>query len=329
MDVAKTVDSELANEEISEKERLERAHSTPLRRFLWTLPQPIIVFGGMIAVALSITSDVITPEAFGEGADTFTALLLFAPLPIIWLAERIWARRKDWLLSPKEYAEDCFWLFTGFFIWVPLFTDYYHTPIEDAFKWVSDKSFIPFSLDAATIPGLILCAILARTLGEFIYYWLHRLQHVTLLGWRIHATHHHITKMGAARSDRTHPLEYLALGFSTGIVLALLGASEEVIAVTAAFSFTGGWMTHANLPLRAGVYGWFFTAAEHHHAHHSTNLAQSNCNYGCNVIIWDRIFGTFCSAPTIDGVGAGKGEPLPIWVQYALSFFSNKRLKQI
>ena len=110
MDVAKTVDSELANEEISEKERLERAHSTPLRRFLWTLPQPIIVFGGMIAVALSITSDVITPEAFGEGADAFTALLLLAPLPIIWLAERIWARRKDWLLSPKEYAEDCFCL---------------------------------------------------------------------------------------------------------------------------------------------------------------------------------------------------------------------------
>ena len=29
-------------------------------------------------MALSITSDVITPEAFGEGADTFTALLLFA-----------------------------------------------------------------------------------------------------------------------------------------------------------------------------------------------------------------------------------------------------------
>ena len=67
-------------------------------------------------------------------------------------------------------------------------------------------------------------------------------------------------------------------------------------------------MTHANLPLRAGVYGWFFTAAEYHHAHHSTNLAQSNCNYGCNVIIWDRIFGTFCSAPTIDGV-VQEGEP--------------------
>ena len=112
------------------------------------------------------------------------------------------------------------------------------TPIEDAFKWVSDKSFIPFSLEAATIPGLILCAILARTLGEFIYYWLHRVQHVTLLGWRIHATHHHITKMGAAHRPNA-PTRILALGLH-GNCVGILGASEEVIAVTAAFSFTGG-----------------------------------------------------------------------------------------
>ena len=47
--------SDLDDKEMSDKERLERAHSTPLRRFLWTLPQPIVVFGGMIAVALSLS----------------------------------------------------------------------------------------------------------------------------------------------------------------------------------------------------------------------------------------------------------------------------------
>ena len=97
MNTASEVDCQRENEEISEKERLERAHSTPLKRFLWTLPQPIIVFGGMIAVALSITR-CHTPEAFGEGADTFTALLLFAP-PAYNLACRTHLGEKERLAS--------------------------------------------------------------------------------------------------------------------------------------------------------------------------------------------------------------------------------------
>lgn len=317
------------SEDFIAKEMREKHHNTPLKRFLWALVQPLIVFGGMISVALAIQHSVMQPDALRAGADTLTGLLLFMPLIVIWIAERLWTRRKDWLLNYKEYVEDCFWMFTGAFIWVPLFSDYYHTPIKDAFEWVRDNSFIPVTLESSSILGLILCAIFARTMGEFIYYWLHRLQHVSLTFWRIHATHHHIVKMSAARSDRTHPLEYLALGFSTGIILALFGASQEVIAVTAAFSFAGGWMNHANLPLRPGIYGWFFTAAEHHHTHHSRELSQSNCNYGCNVIIWDRIFGTFCDASTIRGVGAGKGVALPLWKQYALSFMSNKQLKEL
>ena len=35
---------------------------------------------------------------------------------------------------------------------------------------------------------------------------------------------------------------------------------------------------------------------------------ESNTNYGCNVILWDRIFGTFSDAPT-EATGIGDTEP--------------------
>ena len=127
MNTASAVDCQRENEEISEKERLERATarlSSACGRYL----SPSLCSAVWSQWHYRLQAMSLRPRHL-QGADTFTALLLFAPLPIIWLAERIWARRKDWLLSPKEYAEDCFWLFTGFFIWVPLFTDYY-TPLS-------------------------------------------------------------------------------------------------------------------------------------------------------------------------------------------------------
>jgi sterol desaturase/sphingolipid hydroxylase (fatty acid hydroxylase superfamily) len=172
----------------------------------------------------------------------------------------------------------------------------------------------------------MLAAILVGTLVAFIYYWLHRLQHESLFWWRIHATHHHITKMGAARGDRTHPLEFLALMIGTPIVLALTGASDAVIAVTGAFGFFTGILNHSNLPLRSGFYGLYFATTEMHHLHHSRDMDSSNSNYGCSIIIWDRLFGTFSDRTDIAAIGAGSGKPLSILNQYKMAFVSKQTL---
>ena len=238
-------------------------------------------------------------------------------------------QEKAWLLNWKDYAEDAFWIFTAAYIWVPLITDYYSTPIESAFEWVRDNSFIPITLEASTIPGLILCAIFIQTTSEFIYYWIHRWSHRYMIAWRTHATHHHITKMSAARSNRTHPTEFLALSFSTPVILALFGATAEVIAVSAALGFCNGWITHSNLPMRSGVWNWFFTSPEHHQLHHSHNFDDSNTNFGCGVIIWDRIFGTFSDSSYIERCGSGTGKQLNLFDQYVLAFYSNDKLKNL
>ena len=114
-------------------------------------------------------------------ADLFTALMIVLPLPLVLIAERIWTKRQDWVLTHKEFAEDVFWLAGAVFIWYPFYTDYYQTPISEEFKAVRDSLPLGFTIEPTSVLGLVFAAIMVRTLIEFIYYWLHRAQHSTVL----------------------------------------------------------------------------------------------------------------------------------------------------
>ena len=291
--------------------------------WLWMLPQPVLVLGSMVAIATMITQRWMNP-------DLFTTLMILLPIPLLIVAERVWTKREDWLLTPKEFAEDAFWLGFAALLWIPLYDDFYSTPLSAAFAWLRDRSPFDVTLAPTTVAGLLGAVLLVKLVESFIYYWCHRIQHESLFFWRMHATHHHITKMGCLRGDRTHPLEYLTLALGTPIALALFGASEDVIAVTAAFHFWNGNLNHANLPLRSlPGYDWIFATAPQHHAHHALELRQSNSNYGCNIILWDRLFGTYCGDETVGQIGAGTGKALSIREQLALAFYPNKRLTQL
>lgn len=301
---------------------IERQQNGTWRDFLLTLPQPMLVFGAMLLVA--------TAYATGwTDAGQLTSILLFCPIPMLLIVERLAPKRGDWLLTWKEFAEDVFWVGCVYLIWAPLYGDFYDTPISDAFAWLRDASFVPFQLDATTSLGLLGAALIGMFVSEFIYYWLHRLQHRVMFFWRMHATHHHITKMSAARADRTHPLEFLALNLGPAMTLAFLGASEAVVAVALTFRIFSAYTNHANLPLRSGVYGWIFTTPEWHQLHHSKERSESDTNFGCSIILWDRLFGTFSAKTELDAIGNGTGKALSIAMQLTLPFRSNETLRNL
>jgi sterol desaturase/sphingolipid hydroxylase (fatty acid hydroxylase superfamily) len=301
----------------------DSAKSWTLKDFLWACPQPILVLGFMILVANMVASDWIYRELFG-------AIMIVLPVPLCIFAERIWTKRKDWLLEPKEMAEDAFWLAFAGLLWVPLYSNFYETPISAGFRSVRDLAPLHIILAPTSVPGILGGALLAALISSFIYYWLHRVQHESLFWWRMHATHHHITKMGCMRGDRTHPLEYASLMLGTPIALALLGASDGVMAVAGAFNIWNGVLNHSNLPLKSmPVYDWFFATAQQHHVHHAHERRQADSNYGCMIILWDRIFGTYCGDDEVGQIGAGKAVPLSLKDQLALSFYSDDRLKSL
>jgi sterol desaturase/sphingolipid hydroxylase (fatty acid hydroxylase superfamily) len=294
-----------------------------LNHAIWASVQPILVLGSMIIVAIMVTSD-------WEYRRLFNAIMIVLPVPLLIFAERIWTKRKDWLLEPKEMAEDTFWLAFAGLLWVPLYSDYYRTPISAGFKAVRDLAPLQISLEPTTIFGILGTAVLMKAVSSFVYYWLHRVQHESLFWWRMHATHHHITKMGCMRGDRTHPLEWMTLLLGTPVALALLGASNDVMAVVGAFGIWNASLNHSNLPLKSmPVYDWLFATAPQHHAHHALERRQADSNYGCEIILWDRLFGTYCGDAEVGQIGAGKAVPLSIKQQLALAFYSNARLKDL
>lgn len=290
---------------------------------IWALPQPILVLGSMLLVATMITEQWMNHKLFA-------AIMIVLPIPLIIVAERIWTKRQDWLLEPKEMLEDAGWLAAAGLVFVPLYSSAYETPISEGFKAVRDLAPLQITLEPDSIAGLIGSALAVIFFSSFIYYWLHRSQHESLFWWRIHATHHHITKMGCMRGDRTHPLEWLALFLGTPVALALLGASDAVMAVAGAFGIWNGVLNHSNLPLKSmPVYNWFFATAQQHHIHHALELKHSNTNYGCNIIFWDRLFGTYCGDENEGQIGAGKAVPLSLKDQLLLAFYSKEKLTDL
>jgi sterol desaturase/sphingolipid hydroxylase (fatty acid hydroxylase superfamily) len=91
------------------------------------------------------------------------------------------------------------------------------------------------------------------------------------------------------------------------LVELLLGAGPAATGGSVLLLANTG-IAHANLDLNTRGIGWVFTTNRYHQHHHSRVPEESNTNYGCAVILWDRIFGTFSDAPT-DATGIGETEP--------------------
>jgi sterol desaturase/sphingolipid hydroxylase (fatty acid hydroxylase superfamily) len=146
-------------------------------------------------------------------------------------------------------------------------------------------------------------------LSEFIWYWFHRAEHRWHLVWRLsgHGAHHAFKRLGALNFGLNHPLELFQIVLPAAIVELTFGVGVAA-AGAALLGAAQASMAHSNLDLNTRVVGWLFTTNRYHIHHHSMVLEESNTNYGCSAIVWDRLFGTFSDAPTVEA-GTGATEP--------------------
>jgi sterol desaturase/sphingolipid hydroxylase (fatty acid hydroxylase superfamily) len=150
---------------------------------------------------------------------------------------------------------------------------------------------------------------LAFFTSEFFWYWLHRAEHRFGWVWRAsgHGAHHSFQHLGAIHFSANHPFELALLLLPMACVELLLGAGPAA-AGASVLLLANTTIAHTNLDLNTRGIGWVFTTNRYHVHHHSRVLEESNTNYGCAVILWDRIFGTFADAPTT-ATGIGDTEP--------------------
>ena len=124
---------------------------------------------------------------------------------------------------------------------------------------------------------------------------------------------------------RFHPVDLAISNFAPMVPLLLLGADARVIALFGLVSAVHGLFQHSNLVLKLGPLNWIFSMAELHRWHHSTNLDESNTNFGQNLIVWDIVYGTrFLPAdrepPRVIGLAGLSNFPMDYWGQLLSPF---------
>ena len=138
----------------------------------------------------------------------------------------------------------------------------------------------------------VLQVLLALLVSELGMYWLHRLQHEVPWLWPMHAVHHSAPRLCWLNSARFHPVD-IVLVVVVGLPPTLIwGCPPEVLALASLLAGVHGAFQHANIDLKLGPLNWVFSMAELHRFHHSTELRESNANYGGTLIFWDILFGT-------------------------------------
>lgn len=163
---------------------------------------------------------------------------------------------------------------------------------------------------------------LAFFLVEFFSYWLHRAAHRFPLLWQFHSTHHMITQLNGIKALRTHPIDNVIFFVGRTAPLMLLGAGFDDVLTATTLGAVLGVLSHANVNVSERGLGLLVNLPGYHAVHHSPELAQSNANFGCHTIFWDRVFGTFQpSSPTPLEVGVHPVGVRSIWRELVWPFY--------
>lgn len=140
------------------------------------------------------------------------------------------------------------------------------------------------------------------------------LQHVVFhrvpVLWRVHRLHHADLDVDATTALRFHPIEIvLSMLFKMGLVAALGVPAWSVLV----FEITlngAALFNHGNVAIPPRVDRWLrklIVTPDVHRVHHSVIPEETNSNYGFNLIVWDRLFGTYRAEPAAGHTGMRLG----------------------
>ena len=143
-----------------------------------------------------------------------------------------------------------------------------------------------------TITNSILYWVMLALVMDFLFYWLHRMEHYCRLFWAVHVTHHSCEKINFTVGFRSSVFQPL-YRFIFFIPLTLAGF--QPIDILFLYSLTQFWaiFVHTEFIGRLGWLEKIFVTPSHHRVHHASNTLYLDRNMGMFLIIWDKWFGTF------------------------------------
>ncbi len=247
-----------------------------------------------------------------------TALVLAVSMLGIWMAEQIFPRHPEWnarLFADagrgwRRLGRDCFYLFG-----VTQLTALLLSAVDPLLANVRFAQAWPSGAPFAARVALAFFAV------ELCSYWIHRAAHRSRLLWQFHSTHHLVTELNGLKSVRTHPVDNLVFHVCRTVPLLALGAGPDELVAATYFGGVLGILAHANLDLSDRGLGLVFNLPHVHAVHHSADLAESNSNFGCHTVLWDRVFRTYRLPVGAPVIGVAPVGPASAWQELVSPFF--------
>lgn len=167
-------------------------------------------------------------------------------------------------------------------------------------------------------------ALLLYFASDFVYYWIHRAIHRWPLLWRMsgHGFHHGFQNLHAINAGASHPFELVPLALPLVLLAVVTGAAGQAVDAAGVLLLSNATLAHANVRMGTPVFRVLFTCSDQHRRHHSAAFEDSNTNFACNAILWDRVFGTYSRGPVLQ-TGIGPTQP-PLWRMFLLPFVEPK-----
>lgn len=135
---------------------------------------------------------------------------------------------------------------------------------------------------------------------DLVIYGQHVVFHKVPMLWRLHRVHHTDVDLDATSGVRFHPLEIvLSLLIKMGVIVALGAPAVAVIVFEVLLNATA-MFNHANVRLPGAVdrvLRTLIVTPDMHRVHHSVHRDETDSNYGFNLSLWDRLFGTYRDQP--------------------------------
>jgi sterol desaturase/sphingolipid hydroxylase (fatty acid hydroxylase superfamily) len=141
--------------------------------------------------------------------------------------------------------------------------------------------------------------------AEFSYYIHHLAMHKVRWFWATHAVHHSPTRLNLSAGVRLGWGGPLTGGFLFYLPLVALGFNPAAVFGVLAAGLLYQFFLHLADPPHLGPLEWVLNTPRHHQVHHASNAACIDKNFGGVLIIFDRLFGTFATAPTDEGMRFG------------------------
>ena len=146
----------------------------------------------------------------------------------------------------------------------------------------------------------VLAVVLSVVVMDFIIYLQHVLVHAVPTLWRIHRVHHADLDYDVTTGARFHPIEIILSMLIKFATIVVLGPPIVAVVIFEVILNAMAMFNHGNVRLPLGldkVLRLFVVTPDMHRVHHSVEDNETNSNFGFNLSVWDRLFGTYIAQP--------------------------------